>query len=101
MHERFNSRDDGGRERIQILREKPNHLGVLNTGDANLIDSRLIHCGGGNDSAKRRVLFYLSFKRRGKVTPSGSLLYKLRRAGLALDNLDQWEEPVASEPVVA
>lgn len=36
------------------------------------------------------MLFYFSFRRRGKVTPSGSLLYKLRRAGYALDNTDQW-----------
>ena len=27
-HERFNSRDDGGRERIALLRETPNHVGV-------------------------------------------------------------------------
>jgi hypothetical protein len=35
------------------------------------------------------------------VTPSGSLLYKLRRAGLALDNLDTWEEADAPAPVPA
>jgi len=92
MHERFNSRDDGGRERIQILREKPNHLGVLNTGDANLIDSRLIHCGGGNDSAKRRVLFYLSFKAKEARVPSGSLFYHLRRAGYTIGDIDEWVE---------
>ena len=67
-HERFNTRDDGGRERIALLREYPNHIGVLKAGDANLIDSRLIHAGGANDSMKRRVLFYFSFRRRGKVT---------------------------------
>ena len=83
-----------------ILREYPNHIGVLKTGDANLIDSRLIHAGGGNDSARRRVLFYVSFRRRGKVTPSGSLLYKFRRAGYALDNVDEWDkEAAALEPV--
>ena len=89
-HERFNSRDDGGRERIALLRDAPNHVGTLSVGDANLIDSRLIHCGGSNDSRSRRVLFYVSFRRRGKVTPSGSLLYKFRRAGCALDNTDEW-----------
>ena len=89
-HERFNSRDDGGRERVALLRETPNHLGVLGTGDANLIDSRLLHGGAANDSRSRRVLFYFSFRRRGKVSPSGSMLYKLRRAGYALDNTREW-----------
>ena len=75
-------------------------LAVLNTGDANLIDSRLIHAGGGNDSTKRRVLFYVSFRRRGKVTPSGSLLYKFRRAGYTLDNVEEWNKEAAlPEPV--
>ena len=85
-HERFNTKDDGGRERVALLRERPNHVGTLPTGAANLIDSRLFHCGGANTSPRRRVLFYFSFRRRGKVTASGSLLYKLRRAGYALDN---------------
>jgi ectoine hydroxylase-related dioxygenase (phytanoyl-CoA dioxygenase family) len=89
-HERFNNKDDGGRERVALLRETPNHIGVLRTGDANLIDSRVIHCGGANDSSQRRVLFYISFRRRGKVTPSGSMLYKHRRAGYGLDNVDRW-----------
>jgi len=96
-HERFNTRDDGGRERVALLRELPNHVGTLNAGDANLIDSRVLHCGGGNDSAKRRVLFYMSFRRRGRVTPSGSLQYKYRRAGYALDNTEEWlREPSAT-----
>ena len=89
-HKRFNSRDDGGREKVALLRQKPNHVGVLNTGDANLIDSRLIHCGGANESPKRRVLFYLSFKARNARAPSGSLLYNLRRAGYTLGNVEEW-----------
>ena len=94
-HQRFNTKDDGGRERVQLLRELPNHVGTLRVGDANLIDSRLFHCGGGNDSRKRRVLAYISFRRRGKVTPSGSMLYKFRRAGYGLDNADEWAMPGA------
>ena len=27
-HQRFNDRDDGGRERVALLREQPNHVGV-------------------------------------------------------------------------
>ncbi len=95
-HERFNNKDDGGRERVALLREYPNHVGVLSAGDANLIDSRLIHCGGANGSRKRRVLLYFSFRRRGKVTPSGSLTYGLRRAGHALDNTEKWAAPEPS-----
>ena len=98
-HEKFNSKDDGGRQRIQILREKPNHIGVLSTGDANLIDSRLIHCGGGNDSAKRRVLFYLSFKAKEARVPSGSLFYHPRRAQYTLQDIDHWVEK--GEPLEA
>ena len=56
--------------------------------------------GGGNDSTKRRVHFYVSFRRRGKVTPSGSLLYKFRRAGYTLDNVEEWNKEAAlPEPV--
>ena len=100
-HARFNNNDDGGRERVALLRELPNHRGTLNTGAANLIDSRLIHAGGGNDSNKRRVLFYVSFRRKGKVTPSGSLLYKLRRAGCALDNVGEWAAAAGAADALA
>ena len=30
--------------------------------DVSMFDSRLLHCGGGNSSNKRRVLFYFSFE---------------------------------------
>ena len=95
-HERFNNRDDGGRERVALLREKPNHVGVLQTGDANLIDSRVIHCGGANASTKRRVLFYFSFKAKGARVPAGSLLTSLRREGYTLDGVDQWAAPLTT-----
>ena len=52
---------------VKLLREYGNHQGVLRTGDANMIDSRLVHAGGANNSRKRRVLFYFSFRRKGKV----------------------------------
>lgn len=89
-HARFNSPDDGGRERMQLIRERPNHVGVLGAGDVNLIDSRLLHCGGANTSRKRRVLLYFSFRARGARTPSGTLLYELKRAGHRLDATDEW-----------
>jgi len=84
-HEKFNNRDDGGRQRVALLREKPNHLGTLKTGDANLIDSRLLHCGTGNESFKRRVLFYFSYRAKGARTAPGSLLTSIRQRGYTLE----------------
>ena len=83
-HAHFNSRDG----RLPLLREAPSLLGVLDVGDANLIDARVLHCGGANQGATRRVLFYCSFRRRGKVTAgTRSLLYELEEAGLTLNNV--------------
>ena len=85
-HARFN-----GGERLALIREYPNTLGVLGSGDSNVIDARTLHCGGGNDSLKRRVLFYCSFLRRGRATAgTHSLLPALRPAGYALDNMEEW-----------
>lgn len=85
-HARFN-----GAERLALVRECPHTRGLLGTGDANVIDARTLHCGGGNDSLKRRVLFYCSFRRRGRATAgTHSLLPALRSAGYALDNTEEW-----------
>ena len=67
---------------------------MLQTGDANLIDSRLIHCGGANGSVKRRVLLYFSFRARGARTAPGSLLTSVRREGYTLDNAEEWAPPL-------
>ena len=88
-HAAFNSRDDGGREKIALLRETPNARGLLETGDITLFDSRLLHGGGENESARRRVLFYFSFRAKGVRAPPGSLLYQLRRQH-TLDQSDDW-----------
>ena len=37
-------------------------LGCLDTGDATLYDSRLLHAGGANRSPLPRLLFYLTFR---------------------------------------
>ncbi|KAG8461428.1 hypothetical protein KFE25_010615 [Diacronema lutheri] len=37
-------------------------LGCLDTGDATLYDSRLLHAGGANSSRERRVLAYITFR---------------------------------------
>jgi ectoine hydroxylase-related dioxygenase (phytanoyl-CoA dioxygenase family) len=90
VHKSFNTPDDGGRQRVQLLRETPYHVGVLQNGDANLIDSRLIHCGGANESNKRRVLMYVSFKRASTIVRDGSLKFELRNAGIKLGNVEEW-----------
>ena len=57
---------------------QPIFRGLLGTGDATLFDSRLLHCGGANESPRRRALFYVSFRARKALAPPGSLLYALR-----------------------
>ena len=66
------------------------------------MDSRLIHAGGANDSSKRRVLFYLSFKAKqaGKDV-EGSLYDHLRREKYTLEDIHErvaeWSKPLTSE----
>ena len=48
----------------------PNRVATLSAGDATLFDSRLLHCGGGNESDRRRVLFYFSFEVDGSDNPN-------------------------------
>ena len=51
----------------------PNCVATLRTGDVSMFDSRLLHCGGGNFSDKRRVLFYFSFEVSGTENPNAFL----------------------------
>lgn len=51
----------------------PNCVATLRTGDVSMFDSRLLHCGGGNSSDKRRVLFYFSFEVSGTENPNAFL----------------------------
>ena len=51
----------------------PNRVATLRTGDASMFDSRLLHCGGGNASSKRRVLFYFSFEVDGSENPNSGV----------------------------
>jgi len=39
--------------------------GLLAPGEATLYDGRVLHCGGPNRSDELRILFYLTFRRRG------------------------------------
>ena len=51
----------------------PNGVATLNVGDATVFDSRLLHCGGGNESNQRRVLFYFSFEVAGSENPNAAV----------------------------
>ena len=78
--------------RERLLQTCPRRLGLLDAGDAMLFDSRTLHCGSANESSRRRVLFYFSFKARGAVVPgvSGTLDAELRRAQLLLEDSQAW-----------
>lgn len=78
--------------RERFLQTAPRRLGLLSTGDAMLFDSRTLHCGSANESSRRRVLFYFSFKAKGAVVPgvSGTLDAELRHAQLLLDDSQAW-----------
>ena len=77
-HDQFNDPADGGRQKINLLRTKPNAKGVMSAGDLCMMDSRLVHGGDANESQDRRVLLYVSFRKRGARTAPGTLLYELK-----------------------
>ena len=57
------------------------HVGLLDTGEVALYDSRLLHCGGANRSEKERVLFYVTFRAEDGSSP----LYDPSRSILPCD----------------
>lgn len=76
MHEQFQDETiaEGAAEspKDALLRTRPAVLGTLPKGSCGLYDSRLLHCGGANQSSNRsRALFYLSF-RNPKVPSVGN-----------------------------
>lgn len=60
-------------ERGGAALEAPHGVATLGTGDATVFDSRLLHCGGGNESDRRRVLFYFSFEVEGSDNPNAAV----------------------------
>ena len=54
-----------------LLQTQPAVLGTLPKGCCGLYDSRLLHCGGANESETPRALFYFSF-RNPKITSVGN-----------------------------
>jgi len=62
-----------GQERGGPVLQRPYELGVISRGDATLFDSRTLHCGTENESARRRVLFYFSFQRSASENPNAAI----------------------------
>ena len=88
----------------RMLRGTPSQHGApMCVGDAITFDSRLLHCGSANDSPRRRILFYFSFRVQGTVTPygRGSLDEDLQTRRLLLRDSDEWlRESAAQEPAL-
>jgi hypothetical protein len=66
-HEAYHSKDAPDME--EVLRSHPCVTGIMRCGDAVVFDSRLLHCGSANTSSRRRVLFYLSFRKPSVALP--------------------------------
>ena len=77
-HVEFNDPADGGRAKANLLRTRQYAEGVMSSGDMCVMDSQLVHGGGANDSDMRRVMLYVSYRKRGARTAPGSLLYELK-----------------------
>ena len=88
-HAAFNNVENGAATRIALLRSRPCWRGLLKSGDLNLFDSRLLHSGGANESPRRRVLFYVSFRAKDANAPPGTLLYDLRDKYSLCDLVDR------------
>jgi len=56
------SENDAESKKDRLLRTQPSVLGLLPKGSCGIFDSRLLHCGGANESDTSRALFYVSFK---------------------------------------
>lgn len=75
IHEKFQDESiaQGATEspKDTLLRTQPAVLGTLPKGCCAVYDSRLLHCGGANQSDLRRALFYFSF-RNPKISSVGN-----------------------------
>ena len=73
MHQRFQDEtttSSSGQKspKDQLLSTAPSVLGTLSKGSCAIFDSRLLHCGGANQSETSRALMYCSFQ-NPKVVP--------------------------------
>ena len=58
MHRLF----DNEKTKDALLLKTPHKLSLLSTGDIHVYDSRCLHCGTENLSARPRILFYATFR---------------------------------------
>ena len=73
-------------EMADLLGATEIRMPLLQQGDGVLFDARTLHCGGANESERRRVLFFVSFRgagrgaawRGGGFDAPGTLLNELR-----------------------
>ena len=89
-HAIFDDREGAGH--WWLLEGSPQSLGVIQSGDVTLFDSRLLHCGAANTTPRRRIIFYFSFKAAAACPPVGTLLPGLR--GLRLADLHEGRQVV-------
>ena len=94
MHEQFqdesessSSEEESGKDRL--LRTQPSVIGILPKGSCGFYDSRLLHCGGANQSDQSRALFYFSFKnpKIGYPGNPGSIRKELASQSLTLKDI--------------
>jgi ectoine hydroxylase-related dioxygenase (phytanoyl-CoA dioxygenase family) len=61
-HQELADRQDDALSLEGLFAESPNVLSTLGSGDCSIYNPMTLHCGGANRSAKRRCIFYFSFK---------------------------------------
>ena len=81
--------DEGGVGMLTDPRRWPQLRFQGSVGDAMLMDSRVLHCGGANTSCQRRRLLYMTFK-LPDCNPAGST-YSLLREYTDLLVLGNWQ----------
>mmetsp|Transcript_24531 Transcript_24531/g.35168 ORF Transcript_24531/g.35168 Transcript_24531/m.35168 type:complete len:332 (-) Transcript_24531:414-1409(-) len=75
--------------RDDMLQSLPNKLSTLGVGDCSIFDGRLLHAGGANETDKRRILFYFTFRNPALPDPRsannpGSIRPELKERKLTL-----------------
>ena len=54
------------KQKDSLIASLPAVTSALKTGDVAIFDSRVLHCGDANSSAKRRVLFYFTLSKQAE-----------------------------------
>ena len=77
-----------------MLQNIPSNISTLNTGDCALYNPMVLHAGGGNESNRRRRLFYFTFLNPSVMDPSndanpGSINPILKQRNLSLREVQE------------